>query len=174
MVTLGDDGARGAICTARHQQPPLGPRRPWGGSHRPTAPCDIASRRVPACHGGDRPAAVDPAADGVVEAEREHLSCVPFGTVDQCAPALCAPHSRGTLDAYTPPLSTEVLSMKRSTSGGRTATGTRRGRSPESIDRVTDRMEARWGSLPSMEESLGMRVRLSRADLSGIGGEVLA
>lgn len=64
--------------------------------------------------------------------------------------------------------------MKQQQVGGRTATGTRRGRTPAAIDRATDRMEARWGSLPEMEVSLGMRVRLSRVDLTGLGGEVLA
>ena len=64
--------------------------------------------------------------------------------------------------------------MKRARTGGRTATGTSGRRTPAAIDRVTEPLEARWGSLPPMEEVLGMRVRLSRVDLTGIGGEVLA
>ena len=69
------------------------------------------------------------------------------------------------MDAHTGVLSMEVLSMKRSTNGGRIATGTRRGRSPESIDRVTDRMEARWGSLPESPVSrMGLRLEVQWVD----------
>lgn len=64
--------------------------------------------------------------------------------------------------------------MKRSTNRRGGARGVDTRRTPAAIDTRTDRLEAGWGSLPVMEEVLGMRVRLSRADLSGIGGEVLA
>lgn len=88
---------------ATHSSTPAGAARAAptvGGSHSPARPCDIASRPAPCAHRADRLAAVPPAADAVVEAERAPEPCVPFGRVDQCAMALHAPHSGATMEAH--------------------------------------------------------------------------
>ena len=58
------------------------------------------------------------------------------------------------------------------TARGGGATTKRRGRTPAAIDRTTDLLEARWGSLPEVPEGMGFR--LDRIDLSRLSGRVLA